>query len=67
MYINGLDKKQSHDYKNPLLLDYWMKNAVNENIKIDTKPQKQYNKLNNYVKLNRNKKNNDNNNNNNKF
>ena len=43
--------KPKHDHKNPQLLDYWMKDAGVDKIKINTTntPQeKKYNKINNF-------------------
>lgn len=48
MYLH--DKKPNPDYKNPLLLDYWMKSVVNEKITKDPNPEKKYTKINNLGK-----------------
>jgi len=42
------EKKENVDYKNPLLLDYWMKSVVNEKITREPYPQKTYTKINNF-------------------
>ena len=55
MYIKDLNKMKSHNYKNPVLLDYWMTDTIKEKITINPTPQKVYKKLDNYVKINSNK------------
>lgn len=47
MYVH--EKKENTGYKNPLLLDYWIKSAVNEKITREPSPQKTYTKINNFV------------------
>lgn len=52
MYVH---KKKDHNYKKPMLLDYWMKTHIKETITHDNpSPQKTYTKLNNYSKINSN-------------
>jgi len=52
MYVN---EKKEHDFKKPMLLDYWMKTHIKETITHDNSvPQKNYNKINNYSKINSN-------------
>ena len=46
MYVH--EKKESAGYKNPLLLDYWMKSVINEKIIREPSLQKTYTKINNF-------------------
>ena len=49
MYIKD---KEKHNFKNPQLLDYWMKDVKKETINHDNQnPQKTYNKINNLSKI----------------
>ena len=47
MYVH--EKKENTGYKNPLLLDYWIKSVVNEKITREPSPQKTYTKINNFA------------------
>ena len=55
MYIK---EKKKNSLNNPKLLDYWMKESINEKVKINDNSNninKTYNKLNNFSKLKVNK------------
>jgi len=48
MYIK---EKKKLNINNPKILDYWMKNIINEKVKINNNSNKSYNKLDNFSKL----------------
>jgi hypothetical protein len=52
MYFTDLEQKKS-----PIILDYWLKNEVKEDVKTSEKiPEKTYKKMNTFQKIKVNKK-----------